>query len=312
MPALPRAVLLSLALARRAAAGGAPAAWLPWALLGLLALLASLGVWLWFRRRRRARIRPKRPPPSRRRPARPRHPVVLAHGLFGFDEIRLGAARHAYFRGVPARLERSGVSVNLARVAKMGSIEIRARDLAECVREIQAPRVNVVAHSMGGLDARYALARLGISGKVASLVTVGTPHRGTPLADLGSGLPVRLGVTRALAAVGVRLETLGALTVRRMEAFNREVPDAPGVAYGSVVGAVARKRHTNPLLVPGYLYLKERWGENDGMVPASSQEWGEVLFRIEADHWAQIGWSRHFDAAEFYAMLLRELRGRGL
>lgn len=316
MPALPRAVLSSLALARRgaAAAGGGPGwpPWLPWALLALLAILAALGAWIWFRRRRRARVRPQRPPPSRRRPARPRYPVVLAHGLFGFDEIRVGGARHAYFRGVPARLERSGVSVNLARVAKLGSIEIRARDLAGFVREIEAPRVNVVAHSMGGLDARYALARLGLSQRVASLTTVGTPHRGTPLADLGAGLPVRLGVTRALAAVGVRLETLAALTLRRMEAFNREVPDAPGVAYGSVVGAVARKRHTNPLLVPGYLYLRERWGENDGMVPVSSQEWGEVLFRIEADHWAQIGWSRHFDAAEFYAMLLRELRGRGL
>ncbi|HZY02105.1 MAG TPA: hypothetical protein VFF02_01300, partial [Anaeromyxobacteraceae bacterium] len=60
-----------------------------------------------------------------------------------------------------------------------------------------------------------------------------------------------------------------------------------------------------------WLYLKRRAGENDGVVPASSQRWGEVLAEIEADHWAQIGWSRSFDAAEFYARLLRELRGRG-
>ena len=47
------------------------------------------------------------------------------------------------------------------------------------------------------------------------------------------------------------------------------------------------------------------------MVPITSQARGEVLREIEADHWAQIGWSRGFDATSFYEDLLRELRGRG-
>ncbi len=230
------------------------------------------------------------------------------HGLFGFDEIAIAGSRHDYFRGVRARLEKSGCIVRQAKVAKGGPVVSRAEELAGFVRTLDARRVNVVAHSMGGLDARYAIARLGLNGRVASLTTVGTPHRGTPLADLG----LRFGVRRALGSVGVRLDALDDLTVRRMESFNAAVRNAPGVAYGSVVGMARRKREMNPLLVPGYLYLKGSVGENDGMVPAASQEWGEVLHRIEADHWAQIGWSRHFDAAEFYAGLLRELRGRGL
>ncbi len=314
MPFPAGALLSSLASARPAAPGEAGAAGWPlwlWAALALAALLAAAAVGIWLARRRR--IRPGRP--GRRRPrrraARPRYPVVLVHGLFGFDEIRLAGVRHAYFRGVPARLERSGCDVSLARVARAGTVAVRAEDLAACIREVDGARVNVVAHSMGGLDARYAVSRLGLGRRVASLTTVGTPHRGTPIADLGAGLKRRLRLDGALAAMGLRLEALDDLTLGRMEAFNRQVPDARGVAYGSVVGTVARKRHTSPLLVPGYLWLRERAGENDGMVPASSQEWGEVLFRIEADHWAQIGWSRHFDAAEFYAMLLRELRGRG-
>ena len=295
-----------LGLAGQASSSAAP--WPAWLLVVALALLLALliaGLAIWLYRRRRP---PRRPP---RRPARPRYPVVLAHGLFGFDELRLGDARHAYFRGVPARLERSGVDVRLARVARVGTIEERARELVECIEAIGAPRVNVVAHSMGGLDARFAISRLGLGSRVASLTTVGTPHRGTPIADLGATLEKRLGLGRALQAMGVRLDAVGALTVKRMAAFNRRVADVEGVAYGSVVGVVHRKRQVNPLLLPSYLYLKERAGENDGMVPASSQEWGEVLFRIVADHWAQIGWSRHFDAAEFYALLLRELRGRG-
>jgi len=32
---------------------------------------------------------------------------------------------------------------------------------------------------------------------------------------------------------------------------------------------------------------------------------------VEADHWAQTGWSRHFDAAEFWVRLVRELRAMG-
>lgn len=289
-------------------AGWAASGWITWAVLGLLLLVAA-GVaawWLWRRGRR--------PPPRGRRrriAAPPRYPLVLCPGLFGFGEIEIAGGRLAYFRGVPGRLEKSSWQVNLARVTGAASVEVRARELAEYIRTIDAPKVNVIAHSMGGVDARFAVSRLGLAQRVASLVTVGTPHRGTPLADLGEGLAERLGLRHALQRAGVGLDALRDLTVARMEAFNGEVPDAPGVVYGSVVGVAPRTLDVNPLLVPTYLWLKRRAGENDGVVPASSQPWGEVLARIEADHWAEIGWSRRFDAAELYARLARELRGLG-
>lgn len=288
-----------------AGAGGIP--WVLWALAAaiLLALLAA-GVWLvWRRRERRTSEQVARH--AERRSIRLRYPVVLVHGLFGFDEIVIGKTHHAYFRGVPERLERSGCDVNLAKVARSRGIAARAQDLGAFVRELDGDKVNIVAHSMGGLDARYAIAKLGLGDRVASLITVGTPHRGTPLADAGTHL--RVGAF--LQSLGVWPEAIDDLTVSSMERFNTEVEDLPGIIYGSVVGVARSKRQMNPLLVPGYLYLKKRVGENDGIVPATSQEWGEVLYRIQADHWAQIGWSRHFDAAEFYATLLRELRGRG-
>ena len=261
-------------------------------------------VW-WLRRRRRAR------PPGHLRRSVPRYPVVLAHGLVGFDEIRIGRARADYFRGVSARLEREGCVVHRCRVTQLASVSARAADLAAFVNELDAPRVNVVAHSMGGLDARYALAKLGVGGKVASLVTVGTPHRGTPLADLGTGLAAR-GVLGALRRIGVNVDGFRDLTTSRMEEFNRAVPDARGVLYGSVVGAPVRHRDVSPILVPTFMWLTDAAGDNDGMVPATSQRWGEVMSEIGADHFAQVGWSHRFDAAEFYAELLRELRARGL
>jgi triacylglycerol lipase len=236
---------------------------------------------------------------------------VLAHGLFGFDEIAVARRRHAYFRGVARRLRKEGYRVINARLPGAASIEVRARALAACV-DGAGQRVDILAHSMGGLDARYAIARLGVARRVAALVTIGTPHRGTPMADLTADLLGKLGIARALDLAGFDLEALHALTSARMERFNAEVPDARGVAYRSVVGVVRRTRRANPLLLPGYLWLRERAGDNDGVVPASSQRWGEVMAEIEADHWAQIGWSRHLDAGELYLGLLQELRHLGL
>jgi triacylglycerol lipase len=288
-------------------AGGWAEAW-PWLAGGAaavaLAVALAAAAALWLRRRRRL--------PGRRRRGAPRYPVVLAHGLLGFDEIRVGRARHEYFRGVSGRLERDGCVVHRCRVAKTASIAERAAELAAFVRDVPARRVNLVAHSMGGLDARYAVARLGLAGKVASLVTVGTPHLGTPLADVCAGLARRARLLGALERVGMNVAAFHDLTTARMAEFNGAVPDARGVLYASVVGAPPRRRDVTPLLVPTWAWLDGEGGPNDGMVPAASQRWGDVIREIGADHFAQIGWSRRFDAAEFYAELLRELRGRGL
>jgi hypothetical protein len=84
------------------------------------------------------------------------------------------------------------------------------------------------------------------------------------------------------------------------------------VAYGSVLAsAPSALSGMSPLLVPSFLYLKQQYGENDGIVTTASQAWGAPLAKIEADHWAQIGWSGRFDAPSFYAQILQELRGRG-
>jgi triacylglycerol lipase len=269
--------------------------------LALAALAAALVLL-----RRRLRRRPRKPAPHLR------HPVVLAHGLFGFDALTVLGNRHDYFRGLPALLAGYGCAVHSPRLGAVASIAARAEALAACVRALDDGRVNVIAHSMGGLDARYAIARLGLASNVASLITIGAPHQGTPLADLGTGvLGDMLGLRRPLEAMGLGVDAFYDLTSERMAAFNRAVVDAPGVVYASVVGAAQSRRRTQPLLLPSWLYLRAAAGENDGVVPAASQPWGEVLAEIDADHWAQIGWSRHFDAPAFYETLLRELRGRG-
>jgi triacylglycerol lipase len=270
-------------------------------LAGLLLVLALVGI-AWSRR---ARLRDRIP--ARRAP-RLRHPVILAHGMMGFDEIAVAGRRHSYFRKIADGLNGLDAKFHTPRVPAAAPIAVRAEQLRALVHELPSERVNVIAHSMGGLDARYAISRLGLKDRVASIVTIGTPHRGTPVADLGAGI-VPAGVSRALSKV-LDVRALHDLTTDSLERFNREVPDAPGVAYCSVVGRSALSQ-TNPLLWPSHAYLSARSGANDGLVPSASQGWGKVIREVEADHWAQIGWSFNFDAVGLYEDILRELVGLG-
>lgn len=269
----------------------------PWAAVGG-SLLASA----WILRRR-----PWRGP-------RTRYPIVLAHGLMGFDEIGVGSMKQDYFRGVAQHLEALGLEVYRPRVPAASSVEKRAEVLASRVRALPAKRVNIVAHSMGGLDARFAVAKLGLADKVASIVTIGTPHHGTPLADLGTGLLKKtVRVARLWSAAGGVLDAFLDLSTERQARFNAEVRNARGVYYGSVIATAHEDGDAlNGFLQPSFKYLTSRYGPNDGLVLASSQRWGKVLARIEADHWAQIGWSAGLDVPAFYERLARKMRARGL
>jgi triacylglycerol lipase len=172
-------------------------------------------------------------------------------------------------------------------------------------------RVDIIAHSLGGLDARYALTHCGLATRVRALVTIGTPHRGTPLADLATDGPLAL-ARRAVSALGMPLPALDWLSTAALERFNRDVTDAPGVRYACVVGGIRDDKTPIPLAIaPAHAYLRRVAGANDGLVPMASQYWGETLAEIEADHFAQIGWPlgirRTFDALGLYAFVVARL-----
>ena len=222
--------------------------------------------------------------------------VVLVHGFMGFDAIGLGPARVRYFRGAASRLVEGGHDVAIAKLPPLGAVPDRAATLVRLLDELPHDRVTIVAHSLGGLDARWALSEPRIAARVAALVTIGTPHRGTPLADLfARGAPSKL--RAALARLGLTSAAVDWLTTWRMAELADALPDAPGVRYASIVGAAERTADVHPLLRPTHAYLARAAGPSDGVVPASSQRWGEVIAEEQLDHWAQVGWtlgwSRH-------------------
>lgn len=190
-----------------------------------------------------------RPPPRRRRFDQlhrrrrvPHLPVVLVHGIVGFDRIKVGPVYGDYWVGVKRMLDRLGVEYFAPFTKQFGGIEERARDIDEQLSaEMQRrgwTKVNLVGHSMAGLDMRYLVTHLGWHDRVASVTSVSSPHRGSWYADFATKwvfekqkfLPIwrKLGLAYdAIPEVSVRYCT---------QVFNPSTPDMPGVRYFSISG----------------------------------------------------------------------------
>ncbi|WP_165666246.1 triacylglycerol lipase [Metapseudomonas otitidis] len=116
-----------------------------------------------------------------------RYPIVLAHGMLGFDSI-LGVD---YWYGIPSALRRDGASVYITEVSQLNTSEARGEELLEQVEEIVAisgkPKVNLIGHSHGGPTIRYVA---GVRPDlIASATSVGGPHKGSATADFLRQIP---------------------------------------------------------------------------------------------------------------------------
>ena len=252
----------------------------------------------------------------------PQNPVVLAHGLLGFDELRLAGKLLPgvhYWRGITEALRVNGIEVILASVPPSASIEERAAKLGEDIHQkVGGKSVNIIAHSMGGLDARYMISQLKPpTVKVKSLTTIASPHRGSAFADYCFD---RIGETRlpriysTLRALRIETGAFSQLTRRYMtEKFNPKTPDLEGVAYFSY-GAMA----TPPLwsaFRQSHRIIEAEEGANDGLVSVASSQWGTYKGTLEdVSHldlinwtnrlrwlvWEMIGNKRNFNAIAFY------------
>lgn len=110
------------------------------------------------------------------------YPIVLVHGLFGFDNIGLVD----YWYGIPSALRADGAKVYVAQVSAANSTEVRGEQLLTQVKQILAvtgaTKVNLIGHSHGGPTTRYvASVRPDL---VASVTSVGGVNKGSAVADL--------------------------------------------------------------------------------------------------------------------------------
>jgi triacylglycerol esterase/lipase EstA (alpha/beta hydrolase family) len=265
------------------------------------------------------------------------HPVILAHGIarfdflrqslenesrkiFGnvFDRVLLHLANHGikiptdrlhYFRGILTHLKEDGFDVHHTNVSFAARVADRAailkRQIEEILSSTGAARVHIIAHSMGGLDARFMITKLGMSERVASLTTIGTPHTGSSFADEG----LEEGGTALIDVVGQALDLRGFadLATAPCLTFNESVRNleaANGVFYQTYSSSEERSAVFAPLQLAWDVIKRREQDDNDGLVAVKSQAWvSEIVgddgtrkpviqnrFPLPADHLNEVGW----------------------
>ncbi|MFO8099083.1 MAG: lipase [Salinibacter sp.] len=258
-----------------------------------------------------------------------RHPVVLMHG-FG---IGASFRRGGHLHNQALHLRSRGVRAVAPNVSPYNTVRARTQTwdkrLRHVLRETNADRLSIIAHSMGGLDARYLISKMGWHERVGVLVTVATPHRGSAVASLILNQPdtVRDWLTDMANWLGNHVledgsanmrEALRELTPKYVEdTFNPDVPNHPEVTYYSF-GCRAGKGTAAPITpIFRYFnkYLYDHEGVNDGIVSVRSARWGSYLGTVDADHAQQVGIPSRlgapFDADAFYAAIAQRLADEG-
>lgn len=281
-----------------------------------------------------------------------KYPIVLAHGMFGFDNI----AFVDYWYGIPYLLRKDGAQVFNTQVSAINSSEERGEQLLEQVEEILAvtgaEKVNLIGHSHGGQSIRYVAAM--IPDKIASVTTVGSPALGSPAVDVVlsvTGVPIigqtiapfafkvvdGLGLLIGLAA-GEALpqdvvDGFGSLSTEGAADFNTRFPSGmpatrcgegayqdKGIQYYSWSGTNSSITNYFDPFSYALALTKLAFGEsNDGLVGRCSSHFGRVIRDDYAfDHFDEVnqilGFTKYFstDPKSVHRQHANRLKNQGL
>ena len=219
-----------------------------------------------------------------------KYPVVLVHGVQANDRGK----NNKSWGGIPEELERNGIKVFFGNTDAWGDYESNAEILHNTIekilRETNSEKVNIIAHSKGGLDSRYCIWKYDYGDKVASLTTISTPHHGAELADLvfDQEITHTKTVKKALMTYGKLYGDTNPdlynveyqLTTEYMKKFNEDVSIDKRVYYQSIY-AVMESSFDDLMFYNTHRYIKKVSGDNDGVVSEHSARWGDNITKIE-------------------------------
>ncbi len=257
------------------------------------------------------------------------YPVVLAHGFMGFGSLPGALSFETYFYGLEDHFAQKGEVVRATVVNPFSDSVTRAHELIPQIEaylaETGAAKVNLIGHSQGGLDARVVAHER--PDLVASVVTVATPHYGSPVADIVMKLvsdPNAQAILDAIIKIlGEPLygdlgqetsfiEAIKQFSTPGISAFNATITDSPGVYYASVTGRTALHGNDNACVPDVVFNFIKKWndtldpidplfllfagslagGQNyahDGLVRVKDAKWGEFWGCVPADHTDEVG-----------------------
>ncbi|MEE0061343.1 MAG: triacylglycerol lipase, partial [Acutalibacteraceae bacterium] len=213
-----------------------------------------------------------------------KYPILLVHGVFFRDSKMLN-----YWGRVPGELIKNGAKIYYGQHESAASVAESAEQINDRIKYIVektgCEKVNIIAHSKGGLDSRYAISVLGASKYVATLTTINTPHRGCLFVDnllnvAPENMIGKIAHTYNSSAIALGdtqpdfIAAVSDLTDNACKAFNEKVIDSPEVYYQSVGSTLGRATGGKFPLNVSYPLVKKYSGANDGLVAEPSFKWG--------------------------------------
>ena len=265
-----------------------------------------------------------------------KYPVLLIHGIFFRDFSVL-----SYWGRIPDALEKNGAKIYYGDHDSCDNVKVSGECIAARIRQIVeetgCEKVNIIAHSKGGLDVKYAVAKTGIAPYVASVTTINTPHGGCEYAehllnlapDKAKGFLSYI-ANRVFKHLGDKdpdvlsaVEELTCTNCRNLEIDTADFDFAENGIYTRSVGSGMTFARSGILPLNLASKFIDRYdGPNDGLVGQASFRWGEdYIFlnngkRRGISHGDMIDITRSkvpgFDVCAFYVGLVNDLRQRGL
>lgn len=261
-----------------------------------------------------------------------KYPILLVHGVFFRDFKYLN-----YWGRIPKELIENGAQVYYGEHQSAASVEASAAELTERIKKIiqetGCEKVNIIAHSKGGIDCRYAISHTDIAQYVASLTTINTPHRGCKFADYLLNKVPKSAQQKLANAYNTALRKFGDknpdfiaavsdLTSERCMILDQMMPVPKGIVCSSIGSKLNHATNGKFPLNFSYYLVKHFDGSNDGLVGEESFRWGEnytfltVKGKRGISHGDMIDLNREnipgFDVREFYVKLVYNLKRQGL
>ena len=220
-----------------------------------------------------------------------KYPVLMVHGMGFRDRKYLN-----YWGRIPGKLEKAGCKVFYGKQDSSASAETNAEFLVKRIDEILkktgAERVNVIAHSKGGLDIRCAIAKYDLGKKVASVTTMSTPHHGSITVDKLLKLPdflVRFAAKctdRVFKVLGDEkpdcYNVFNLFTTDEAERFNQKYPDSKDTYYQSYAFTMKSPFGDCFMWFPSLVvWILE--GPNDGLLTPRAVSWGDFKGVVQSN-----------------------------
>lgn len=246
-----------------------------------------------------------------------KYPILLLHGMGYRDEHK-----YSYWGRIPALIKDRGCEVYYGFQDSSASVESNAKQIEESIRTLftdkKIEKINIIAHSKGGLEARYLVSSMGYDDKVASITTLSTPHNGSKTVDFFLKIPafiikfVCLIFDLIFKMLGDKnpntYEAILTFKTRNAARFNEENPDVDGIYYQSYA-FVMKNIWSDILLSFPSLVVKIFDGENDGLLSPDSVKWGEFKGIVRSNSGRGIS---HGDEIDFRRKPFTSKEGDGI